>query len=130
MGLNAAMGQNQDIAEKVEAVQALLQTKFGLRKRALPKMLRKTGRRLPRRLQARAQVLVKAQELAAHPKLARRVDHAAVSRAFEDVQTHLQSIDVADRRKGAILELAGSVAFNVLAVAGAFIIWLRWSGHI
>jgi len=124
------MGENRDIAAKIESVQDLLQAKFGVRKRALPKMLRRTGRRLPKRLHARAQVLVDAQALAAHPKMARRIDHAAVKRAYGDISTHLRAIDVADRRKGMILSVAGSVAFNILVVTVGFVVWLRWSGHL
>lgn len=124
------MQETQDINAKIEAVQALLNEKFGVRKRALGKMLRSTGRRLPRRLRSRARVLVQAQELTAHPKLARRVDLAAVKQAHDEIAAHLRGIDVADRRKGAALSMAGSVAFNVLAVAVVFVGFLWWRGYV
>lgn len=124
------MQETQDIITKVEAVQALLNEKFGVRKRALGKMLRSTGRRLPRRLRARAQVLVQAQEWTAHPKLARRVDRDAVKQAHDEIAAHLRGIDVADRRKGAALSVAGSVAFNLLAVVVVFVGWMWWRGYL
>jgi hypothetical protein len=119
-----------DIEAKVAALQDLLNQKFGMRKRPLPKMLQRTGRRLPKRLHVRAQVLLDAQERARHPKLARQVDMPAVGRAFDEVRSHLSAIDVADRRKGVALGIAGHVAFNVLAVAVAFVVWLWWRGYV
>lgn len=127
---NATMNEMQDIAAKVETIQDLLSEKFGMRKRALPKMLRRVGRRVPRRVRKQAQVLAQAEGLAAHPKLVRRVDRAAVSQAFDEVRTHLRGIDVADRRKGIWLSLAGSVAFNLLAVGVGVIVVLLWRGII
>ena len=124
------MVQMPDIESKVAALQDLLSEKFGVKKRPLPKMLQRTGRRLPRRLHKRAQVLVEAQRLAANPKLARMVDQAGVARAFDELSAHLEAIDVADRRKGAILSVAAAVAFNILVVAGAFIVWLWWAGYV
>ncbi|MEW9920889.1 hypothetical protein AB2B41_14840 [Marimonas sp. MJW-29] len=124
------MVQMPDIESKVAAVQDLLSEKFGVRKRPLPKMLQRTGRRLPRRMHARAQVLVEAQRLSANPKLAQMVDQAGVARAFDDLTAHLDAIDVADRRKGAILSVAAAVAFNILVVAGGFIFWLWWAGYV
>lgn len=124
------MDPARDIAAKTETVQQLLTEKFGVRKRDLPKMLRRTGRRLPRGMRARGQVLIKAQALAAHPKLARQVDGPAVARAFEEITAHLRAIDVADRRKGLALSVAGGVAFNILAVCVCFVLWLWWAGYL
>jgi len=43
---------------------------------------------------------------------------------------HLSAIDVADRRRGKLLSLAGALAFNLLAVAVLFIVWLWWRAYI
>lgn len=124
------MKEPNAISNQIEAVQDLLNAKFGVRKRALPRMLGRVGRRLPRRMHARAQVLIDAQKLAGHPKLARQMDQSVVTRAYEDLRAHLEAIDVADRRKGLMLGLAGSLAFNLLVVAGAFVAWLWWAGYV
>ncbi len=120
----------KDIASKVEAIQELLTLKFGVKRQGLEVMLAKAGRRLPRRVQIKARVLVEAQALAGHPKLARQMDKTAVSRAFEDVKAHLKAIDVADRKKGRVLSLAGAIAFNLLVVLVAFVVWLWWRGYV
>ena len=120
----------KDIAQKVEGVQELLTLKFGIKRQPLDKMLKRAGRRVPKRMQAKAQVLIDAEHLAGHPKLARQMDAAAVGRAFEDLNTHLKSIDVSERRKGRVLGLAGILVFNLLFVITAFILWMWWRGYL
>lgn len=124
------MARVQNIDEKVEAVQDLLKAKFGVRKRALPKMLAKTGRRLPRGMHKRAQVLIEAQKLGGNPKLMRQMDQTALTRAYEALTAHLEAIDVAERRKDRLLKLAGVLAFNFLLIVAAFVTWLWWAGYV
>ena len=124
------MARVQNIDEKVEAVQDLLKAKFGVRKRALPKMLAKTGRRLPRGMHKRAQVLIEAQKLGGNPKLMRQMDQTGLTRAYEALTAHLEAIDVAERRKDRLLKLAGVLAFNFLLIVAAFVTWLWWAGYV
>ena len=124
------MTQTYDIARQVEQVQALLSAKFGIRPAALPVMVRRAGRRLPRLIRARAQELCDAQAQAANPKLARQLDQTQTMRAFNEVTTFLGGIDVADRRRGVILGLAGAVASNLLLVFAGFVLWMWWRGYL
>lgn len=124
------MIQAQDIARQVEAVQDLLTAKFGIKRAALPKMLKRAGRRLPRGMHKRVQVLIEADKRAGHPKLSRQLDHAAVTQAVDAVTAHLAAIDVNARRKGFALGLAGVIAGNVLLVVAGFILWLWWRGFV
>lgn len=124
------MARVHSIDEKVEAVQDLLKAKFGVRKRALPKMLAKTGRRLPRGMHKRAQVLIEAQKLGGNPKLMRQMDQTGLTRAYEALTAHLEAIDVAERRKDRLLKLAGVLAFNFLLIVAAFVTWLWWAGYV
>ena len=66
--------------------------------------------------------------MAAHPKLALRVDRGRVARAHAEVCAHLRRIDPADRRRGAILGMLGGLAFNLLLLAGLALAFLRWRG--
>jgi hypothetical protein len=120
----------KDIARKVEAVQELLTLKFGIKRQPLAKMLSRAERRLSKRMQGKIKTLIDAQQLAGHPKLARQLDSAAVSTAYADVTTHLKKIDVADRRRGKILGLAGVVVFNLLLVVAGFVMWMWWRGYV
>ena len=124
------MGEAHDIAMKSEALRRLLGEKFGVRGSTLTRALARAGRRLPRRLHVKAALLIEAERLAAHPKLARQVDMATVERGYEEVVAHLKAIDVSDRRKGMVLGIAGAVAFNMLLLVGAFVLWLGWRGYV
>ena len=124
------MAKVQDIDAKVATVQDLLTEKFGVKKRPLDKMLRRTGRRLPRGMHKKAQQLVDAQKLAGHPKLAMRLNPDGLNKAYDALTAHLQAIDVAERRKARLLSLAGTLAFNLLVVGAGFVFWLWWAGYV
>lgn len=119
-----------DMAVKSEALRAQLREKLGVRSRDLAQGFKRAGRRLPRYLRADAKLLAEAETYAAHPKLAKRVDDAAVGRAFANIGAHLKTVDVADRRKGFWLGLAGSIVFNLLVICGLFVLYMWWRGHI
>ena len=122
------MTHAKDIDRKVGQVQDLLTEKFGVKRLPLAKMVRRVGRGLPRRMQARAGVLSDAERLAGHPKLARQIDQQRLSQAHAELVAHLREIDVADRRKGHLLGIAGVIVFNLLVIAVVFVTWLWWRG--
>ncbi len=107
---------------------ALLDEKLSLRRGPLQTRLNRAGRRLPARIRAQAQLVAEAETMAAHPKLALRVDRDRVARAHAEVCAHLRRIDPADRRRGAILGMLGGLAFNLLLLAGLALAFLRWRG--
>jgi hypothetical protein len=119
-----------DINAKAEAVRAKIEERLRVKARDLPRAMAKAGRRLPRKLQAQAQVIVDAQSLGGHPKLTRMVDMAAIERVHDVIVAQLDQIDPADVRRGALLALLGDIAFKLLFVIAAFIVWLWWSGTI
>jgi len=124
------MESQDSIDARARRIQSALDGAFGVRAKTLDKALRRTGRRLPKRLQADARRIVDAQALGGHPKLMRQVDGIALSAAEDRVVTYLDGIDRADRRKGRLLGMAGAIAFNILLVLTAFILWLVWAGYV
>ncbi|MBD3664314.1 hypothetical protein [Sulfitobacter aestuariivivens] len=124
------MFQDQDIHTKAETLRKQLQEKLGVRSRDLSQALKRAGRRLPRRVRGEGQALVRAEKLAANPKLARQLNSAEVDRAYATVAAHLKDIDVADARKGKLLSLAAAVAGNLLIVIAGFLVWLWWRGYV
>ena len=124
------MKEAAQLEQKIAEVQELLHTKFGVKPRPLPRMLKRVGRQLPRRMRAHGQLLARAQPLAAHPKLARQVDWPAVEAAHRALVAHLEAIDVAARRKERLLNLGALLAFYVVVVVTAFVWWLWWAGHV
>lgn len=124
------MKDRTDIAGKAADLQQQLQAKLGVKGRSLEHALNRAGHRLPRSARARGQQIVAAQKLAGNPKLSRRVDGAAFNAAYDGLSAHLGAIDVADRRKGTLLSLAGSIVFNLLVVGVGFLVWLWWRGYV
>ncbi|WP_299694996.1 hypothetical protein [uncultured Tateyamaria sp.] len=124
------MESAETIAARAARLQEGLERAFGVRAKSLDTALRRTGRRLPRRLRAEARRVVDAQKFGGQPKLMRQVDAAALDRAEGRVLDYLGGIDRADRRKGRLLALAGVLAFNLLFVVTAFIVWMWWTGRV
>ena len=60
----------------------------------------------------------------------KQVNTVTLAEAERAVVTWLAAIDRADRRKGMWLGIAAMVAFNVLLVGAAFVLWLWWTGQI
>ncbi len=124
------MLDEKDVANKVEAVRRALQSRLGVKGRDLGHALRRAGRRLPARVRKQGSALAQAEFLSRNPKMARRMDGAQVQSAYDEVVTHLHSIDAKDIRIGRALSIAGPVAFNILFVAVAFITFLGWRGYV
>jgi hypothetical protein len=120
----------RDMSNKAAALRALMEAKLGARGRDLQTAVRRAGRRLPRRVRKQAQMLARTERMVGHPKVSRQVDARLVEKAFASVTDHLQQIDVADRRRGRLLSLAGALAFNVLAVAAGFVFYMWWRGYL
>ncbi len=121
--LNAA-----DLELKTSALLEELRAKFGVRAKTVQRAMRKVGRRVPARLHKQAAVIVAAHKLGGNPKLMRQVDEGAVSRAFELLQAHLETIDVRKRRTDRILDVLGSVSFNLIVLCAVMVVFLRWRG--
>ncbi len=124
------MMDSKDMAARSDALRAQLKERLGVKSATLAQGFRRAGRRLPRRIRARGKALANAEAMIRNPKLARQLDARAVLRDFDEVSAHLRGIDVADRRKGAWLRLAGAIAANLLAVGIGFLVWLLWRGYI
>ncbi len=107
-----------------------LQSKLRLRKASFATLVSRSRNRLPRSVFKNAMTLVEAEEFAHHPKLNRTLDFAALTKAARVVSDHLDSIDLADQRKGRILSTLGSVSINLIAVVILFIAVLMWRGYL
>lgn len=115
-----------DISDLIDMVMLRLREKEGVSGRDLNAALRKGRGRLPRRIVKQCQLLARAAPLADHPKLILTLDHAGLRKAGTEVLTYLDSIDLADRRKGWWLGMLGAMAFNILALIVIVIAILLW----
>ena len=124
------METHDSIAARADRVKSALEKAFGVRGRSLSVAVRRTGRRLPKKVRADVQRIVAAQSAGGHPKHLRQVDSAALERAEIHVLQVLGGIDRADARKARLLGIAGAIAFNILLVLIGFVVWLVWAGHV
>ena len=124
------MKRSDGIETQAEALRTLLGEKFGLKRGSLARRIAKAGRRLPMGVRNDMAAVAEAEQMAQNPKLAIRLDPRKTHAAYERAAAFLQAIDVKDRRKGAVLSILGSLAFNFLVVVTLLIIVLRWRGFV
>lgn len=119
----------QDIIAEIEELQVLLHQRENV-SGDLASALSKVRRAMPRRIYKQGMRLAEALPLLEHPKLRMTQNIPALKGAVREVKAHLEGIDIADRRKGRVLSVLGSIAFSLIAVFALLIIVLRWRGFI
>lgn len=122
------MTQPQAIADLIVQTKALMREKLGVRGSDMARAVAKAKRRLPGKIYEQALLLAKAEPLSAHPKLRLTLDAPALGVAAGEVQQYLNSIDLADRRKGRILGMLGGLAFNLILFVLLLVVVLYWRG--
>ncbi len=98
------------LQSQVAQIARLLDEKLRVRGRDLNVQARKVGRRLPRQLRADLDRIVEAQEIAAHPKFAHRVDFDAVTAGGARIIAHLEEINRWERFKDRWLGILGAIS--------------------
>ncbi len=124
------MTQETDIQTQIARTIQLLRKKLGVKDKTLIASVRRAKRRLPRNVYKQAMVLAQAEPMAEHPKLRLVLDGPKLEKASDEVQSHLNAINLADRRLGWFLSFLGSVVLGLIALAAVTMIVLRWRGFI
>ncbi|WP_417699531.1 hypothetical protein [Pseudophaeobacter sp.] len=119
----------QDIFADIKEVQDLLNSRAEA-SGDLAGALAKARRRLPRRIYKQGMRLAEALPLLEHPKLRQIQDEESLRKAAREVKRHLKSIDIADRRKGRLLEMLAGMVFSLLVVFVLLVVVLRWRGFV
>ena len=114
----------------IAATMILLREKLGVRGATLAAALHRARHSLPRHVYRRGLILAEAEPLADHPKLSLTLDAPALAAAAQDVRAHLDSIDLADRRKGWWLGMLGGLSFNLILFVALLIGVLVWRGFL
>ena len=105
------------IQQMADRVSELLAERLRVKGATLQDRLTKAGRRLPRRVRDGGEALVQATKMAQSPKLVLQIDDGAVAMAYDICLKHLNTVNPAAARRGAILNIAASIAFSLLVVA-------------
>lgn len=92
--------------------------------------LRRARHMLPRQMRSEADKILKAEEALTHPKLARIANTGALDGSFKKINSHLKSIDLADQRRGAQINWAAGVVFNVILIVVVCLVVLVWQGLV
>jgi hypothetical protein len=124
------MTQAPDPAAQAAALQAKLREVHGISGRNLRQSLARARRVLPRHLRKAGLEIVEAEALVGHPKLERMIDGPRLAAIQKDFEANLDAVDVARMRSDRRLNMAARIAAYVLIVAGAFISWMVWAGHL
>ena len=124
------MERAEIIHQRSARVQSALEGAFGVRAKTLAKALRKTGRRLPKRLRVEAGLIAQAEALGGNPKLLRQVDGVALARAEAAGVTWLDSVDRAEQRRGFWIWVGAMGGFNMIAVIAGVVTWMWWTDRI
>lgn len=114
-----------EIEKQVASVEEALKSTYGFRRGDLARLLRRTGRRLPRARRRDGARLLEARLLAGHPKTERQIDLRAVTRSAQNIKDFLATQNPAQERMTQFLRILASVAFVVLLTVGVAI-WVAY----
>ncbi|MEL6647315.1 MAG: hypothetical protein AAFR27_08860 [Pseudomonadota bacterium] len=125
------MANRRSFDKNLNTLNAGLSSKLGLGKRGeATGNLRRARHRLPRHMRAEADKILRAEEALTHPKLARIANTGALDGSFKKLNSHLKTIDLADERRGARINMAATVVFQLLLIIAAGVLVLMWQGLI
>ena len=117
-----------DMQAKLSRASELVAEKIGPRGPDLKRQVKRAGRRLPRAVRHDLLVLAHAADLVAHPRLRAQGNADTIGQAFTRATEHLEAIDPADRRRGALLSWLAANALNLIAIFVIVVLVLRWRG--
>lgn len=115
---------------RAQALSETLRARLGIGGRTLDAQLRRAGRRLPPQARRAGREIVEAGRHIEHPKLARLTNPARLEQAFATLEGHLKKVNRNEERLYAFLGFAGALVFNLLLLAVAVLLLIRWQGLI
>lgn len=117
-------------AEQIADISDQITARYGVEGVDLLQKKRRLGRRWPRALRRDLQVLVQAQKMLVHPKLALHVSPSEVNRAYGRICEGIAHVSLNDRRKAAVLGALGGLGFNVLLAIVACLVLAVYMGLV
>ena len=118
-----------NVKARAEALAELMSVQLRVRGDGLRDVTARAGRRLPKHLQAAAEVISDAAEKAENPRLQRLIDEKAVVRSERKLRKFLEKQDPRAVRRGELLDLLAKIAFVILTVVLAVFFLLASQGY-
>lgn len=100
-----------------ERVSQLLTERLGARGHNLRDRMASRRRALPRKVRRAIEVLVRAEEQAAAPKMIRQADMTEISRAYDTCLHHLVPLGAGARWRALLLNIVTSALFGIVVIA-------------
>lgn len=119
-----------DVTEIANDLASTMARQLRLRSGSLADVTAQAGRKLPRHLKAEAEVLIEAETLAAHPKLAHRIDEKRLKKADRKLRAFLDKHDPKAERRAELLDRLAAIVFILFAVAVGLFFFALWQGVI
>ena len=116
------------IQQMADRVSDLVGERLRVKGATLQDRLTKAGRRLPRKVRNAGEALVQATQMVQSPKLLMQIDDGKVAAAYDICLKHLNTVNPTAARRGAILNIAASIAFSLLVVAALLVTVLYLRG--
>ncbi|GAB5432141.1 MAG: hypothetical protein EpisKO_15110 [Epibacterium sp.] len=120
---------NETLQSELEQLRVLLEKRLRL-SGPLSDSLRRARRHVPHRLRKAADDLLHAEERFDHPRLALTLDEDVLVKKARRLRAYLTELDLKDRRKGRLLDMAATSAFAILCVIVLMVVVLRWRGFV
>ncbi len=117
-----------DVKERAEALAGKMSTQLRVKGDTLADVASNAGRKLPRHLQRAADVVIEAESMAAHPKLAKQVNERQVRKAQRKLDRFLDRQDPRAERWGEIMDGVAKVAFVIFTIALVAFLILLYQG--
>ena len=105
-----------DVSEMADDLAALMAQQLRLRGGSLADVTARAGRKLPRHLKAEADIVIAAETIATHPKLAHRVDQKRLRKADRKLRAFLNTQDPKAERRAELLDRLAGIVFILFAV--------------
>ena len=105
-----------DVSAITEALAGQMSRQLRVKGDGLAEVTARAGRKLPKRLRAEAEILIKAEAMAKNPKLARLVNPSQIRKSERKLLKFLGRQSPASERRGEILDLIAKIAFVIFVV--------------
>lgn len=105
-----------DVSELADELAQTMARQLRLRNGRLAEVVGRAGSKLPRRLQADAQVIVEAETLSEHPRLSHRIDAKRLKQAERRLRAFLEKQDPRAERWAEFLDRLAAIVFILFAI--------------
>ncbi|MGI9390042.1 MAG: hypothetical protein ACR2O1_08300 [Boseongicola sp.] len=118
-----------DIRDRTNSLADKMSAQLRIKGDGLAEVTQRAGRKLPNRLRDDAQVMIDAEALSGHPKLARRINAQDLIRAERRLNLFLDKQNPAAERRGEFLDALAKIAFVLVTVVLALFFVLLYRGY-